>query len=511
MNLRMRYLPAIVSCAMTAWAAPSAAATAQQHEIRELADAVRKELEHDPLVSTTEIVVTNSNGVITLSGAAPSLLAKQRAGRITETVRGVLSVSNELAVQVPDVAPDVLERAVKQALLKDPATDAYQVAVSVAPEGRVSLSGVAESHAEKALIEDVASSVRGVRSLTNDVTVKYRPNRPDSELASEIRGLLRWDAHIDDAGIDLQVEDGVAMLSGHVSSAAQKRRAGTLAWVSGIRDVETKSLRVADATAQVSDVQKSPPANGAERQIATAIRNALAGNARVGPNDLAVTVRSGVATLRGEVESLQAKREASRTALEVAGVASVRDRMQIARHSASDRQLRERIEAALAANMITDSHQIDVQATQGNVTLQGQVDSWFERGTADSIAASVTGVRGVDNELAVANRQDRLAYDPYVDEWSIHDYEWYEPTPPGHPLSDAAIARDVRDELWWSSEVDRGELIVAVDNGVVTLQGRVDSHAESRAAVENALEGGALVVVNELEIERPERAAMDAN
>jgi osmotically-inducible protein OsmY len=42
---------------------------------------------------------------------------------------------------------------------------------------------------------------------------------------------------------------------------------------------------------------------------------------------------------------------------------------------------------------------------------------------------------------------------------------------------------------------------VTVDDGVVTLTGTVDTWTEREAAEENALEGGALRVVNRLDVD----------
>ena len=41
---------------------------------------------------------------------------------------------------------------------------------------------------------------------------------------------------------------------------------------------------------------------------------------------------------------------------------------------------------------------------------------------------------------------------------------------------------------------------VSVTNGVATLRGAVNSWAEYRAATENALEGGAVGVINQLKV-----------
>ncbi len=67
----------------------------------ELAYAVEDRLLRDAIVSADDITVANTNGVIALSGQVASLLARERAARITETVRGVRSVDNRLTIRAP--------------------------------------------------------------------------------------------------------------------------------------------------------------------------------------------------------------------------------------------------------------------------------------------------------------------------------------------------------------------------------------------------------------------------
>jgi len=48
--------------------------------------------------------------------------------------------------------------------------------------------------------------------------------------------------------------------------------------------------------------------------------------------------------------------------------------------------------------------------------------------------------------------------------------------------------------------VDGDDINIIADKGEVTLTGTVDDYSEYRSATENAYEGGALKVINKLEI-----------
>jgi osmotically-inducible protein OsmY len=56
--------------------------------------------------------------------------------------------------------------------------------------------------------------------------------------------------------------------------------------------------------------------------------------------------------------------------------------------------------------------------------------------------------------------------------------------------------------MWWSPFVDGYQVNVEVENGIATLEGKVDTYRELNAANESAYEGGAVWVDNELNVAR---------
>ena len=58
----------------------------------------------------------------------------------------------------------------------------------------------------------------------------------------------------------------------------------------------------------------------------------------------------------------------------------------------------------------------------------------------------------------------------------------------------------MNDQLYWSPFVEAGSVDVRVDGGVVILTGEVDTWGERNAAEENAWQGGAEDVRNELSV-----------
>ena len=89
-------------------------------------------------------------------------------------------------------------------------------------------------------------------------------------------------------------------------------------------------------------------------------------------------------------------------------------------------------------------------------------------------------------------------YDPYVDDGSNNQKELLQYEKRAPLKSDSEIVSEIESELWWSPFVDSDQVEVSVDNGVATLTGSVDSWAERNAATDNAYEGGATLVDNDL-------------
>lgn len=63
-----------------------------------MADGVRLALEKDPLVSTESVSISFKSGVVTLSGAVGSAMAREAAERDAWCVWGVDRVENQLVI-----------------------------------------------------------------------------------------------------------------------------------------------------------------------------------------------------------------------------------------------------------------------------------------------------------------------------------------------------------------------------------------------------------------------------
>ncbi|MFW6154254.1 MAG: BON domain-containing protein [Planctomycetota bacterium] len=478
-------------------AAPAGAAELDDQDI---ADAIENELLFDPAVAVNDIDISVANGIVTLTGTTDNILARHRAERIAETVRGVKAVVNRITVDPPTERSDAAVRQdVLAALATDPATESYDLDISV-DDGIVTLRGTADSWAERRLAGTVARGVRGVLGVINEVDVIATGDRPDSEIKAEVTQALHWDVLVDHGLIEVTVEDGKVMLSGTVGSAAEKRRARFDAWVGGVTEVDASALEV-EPWARDEDLRPATDVAPSDERIEQALNTALIHDPRVLSLHVTPDVDDGVVTLRGNVNNLKAKRAAAQVARNTMGVARVVNRLKVRPDAMmSDAEIAVNIRQALRRDPYVERREVIVDVTGGTASLTGTVDSYFEKRQAQDAASRVNGVTRIRNNLDVSD-PGPLAYDPYVYDDYFYGEPWYDYEPQVTFETDAQIADEINEELRWSPFVDGNDVTVTVMDGIATLTGMVDSWREYNAATENAYEGGAVWVDNDLTIQ----------
>ena len=130
-------------------------------------------------VSATNTKVDVNEGIVTLSGTADTLAQKELTAEYAGDIDGVKSVKNDIMVKDSPAGTTVGEKIddasitsqLKYALLSHKSTSALKTKV-VTNDGVVVITGEAGSDAEKALVTKLATDVRGVKSVTNDMSVK---------------------------------------------------------------------------------------------------------------------------------------------------------------------------------------------------------------------------------------------------------------------------------------------------------------------------------------------------
>lgn len=204
----------------------------------EIEKAVKDAFTQDPRVWPFDVKVDVRYAEATLTGAVDNLEAKKAAQQDAKDTVGVWRVRNHLKVR-PNlfVSDSDITSNVTAALQRDPYVDRYDINVS-ALNGKVYLYGAVDSDFDKARAEDVASRVRGVVDVENLLDVReVQPWKSDRAIKEDVQNQLYWDGLVDEAKVDVGVENGVASLSGTVDTWYQYTKAAEDARAGGAREV----------------------------------------------------------------------------------------------------------------------------------------------------------------------------------------------------------------------------------------------------------------------------------
>lgn len=440
---------------------------------QEITLAVDTELSIDDSVPSRFIDVETENGIVVLSGMVGSLLARERAQKRAELVKGVRSVVNNLVVQPVERRDAAILAEVKQALLTDPVTDSYEVQLRVA-DGVVTLTGMVDSWQEKQLSAQVAKGVKGVKGIRNQIKLSPDDKRLDSEMVRDIRRRLAADVWVDDGLIEAQVEDAKVTLKGIVGSAWERSRAFSDAWVTGVRSVDASAVEV-KWWAREGKRRPRQFTPRTDSDIAEAIRQAFYLDPRVSMFNPKVEVEKGIVTLTGTVNNLAAKRAAEEDATNTVGVWRVRNHLRVRPgRLPSNTELSARVRQALFRDPDIERYEIDVTSLNGRVYLAGTVNSLTEKTRAEQVASRVDGV------VTVVNNLQTLA--------------------PRMPKSDWEMKLDIERLLSQSPLLNSDTITVAVEDGMATLRGTVETLLAHRVAIAKAYEGGAHGVRDRLQV-----------
>ena len=244
-----------------------------------------------------------------------------------------------------------------------------------------------------------------------------------------------------------------------------------------------------------------------EAWITAKIQAKYFGDADVKGRNIDVETSNGVVTLSGQVESEQAHQRALAIARETDGVTRVEDRLSVAAGSRpvatageggtagsggaqpSDQDIQGHIQSQFFDRQAIRHSDIEVSASGGVVTLNGQAPSESVRQEALSIATATPGVQRVEDRLQVnpppapAGTSGTIAPVPQTPPPSASAT----PSSPGGG-NDEWITTQIQARYFEDVLVKDALIEVTTAGGTVTLQGTVASEAGRQQALRIARE-----------------------
>jgi osmotically-inducible protein OsmY len=197
-----------------------------------------------------------------------------------------------------------------------------------------------------------------------------------------------------------------------------------------------------------------------DEQIQADVLEELKWDTRVRPNEIGVTVKDGIITLTGWVDSYLKKMAAEEAAHRVPGVKAVANDIEVRLPGFAERtdtDLAAAVLNALRWDAAIPAGKVDVTVSQGWVTLKGEVEYAFQKRDAERAVRRLSGVKGVSNLITV--KPQVLPTD---------------------------LKQQIERALVRNAETDARRITIEVEGSKVILRGTVRSYAEKQAAEDTA-------------------------
>jgi osmotically-inducible protein OsmY len=196
-------------------------------------------------------------------------------------------------------------------------------------------------------------------------------------------------------------------------------------------------------------------------------------------SEIGVSVKNGIVTLSGQVDSYSKKLSAENAAKKIAGVKAIAEDIQIGvspAYNKTDTEIAEAVLNALKWHSAVQEEKIKIKVENGNVRLDGEVEWDYQRTSAKSAIENLTGVRSVINLITVKPK-----------------------------VTASDIQQKISSAFHRSATIDSGKITAEITGSRVILRGTVRSFAEKDDAEIAAWNApGVTSVESKLEIEIPE-------
>jgi osmotically-inducible protein OsmY len=190
-------------------------------------------------------------------------------------------------------------------------------------DGVVTLTGTVASDPRRRLAEESVASIRGVKSVNNNLEIKgERPaENSDAWIAARVKTVLYFHRSVSGVDTDVSVKDGNVTLRGEAANLAQKDLTGEYAKdVDGVKDVKNEMT--------VAKAPKSKETAGEkidDASITAQVKFALLTHRSTHVMSTKVETQNGVVTLYGKATNGAEKDLVTKLVGDIHGVVDVKN------------------------------------------------------------------------------------------------------------------------------------------------------------------------------------------
>ena len=148
----------------------------------------------------------------------------------------------------------------------------------------------------------------------------------------------------------------------------------------------------------------------------------------VTPAHIGVTAENGIVTLTGHVDTFAQKHAAEAAARRVKGVKAVAEKIEV-RLPFESKRADDQIAAAVVDRLAWDPvvpNTVKVKVEDGRITLDGEVDAYFQKSAARNAVGSLFGVVGVSDLITIKPRVDTTELGDTI-EHALHRSWFFDP------------------------------------------------------------------------------------
>ena len=201
-------------------------------------------------------------------------------------------------------------------------------------EGVVALTGTVAEEYHKSLARETVSSLPGVKSVDNKLTVKGEipAEHSDAWLITKVKTTLLFHRSVSATGTEILAKDGTVTLRGKADSAAQKDLTTEYAKdVDGVKDVKNEMTVLAAATKPVEkttgEKMDAITESVDDASITALVKTTLLYHRSTSALNTTVETKEGVVTLAGKAKNAAEKDLATKFVSDVHGVKKVVNNM----------------------------------------------------------------------------------------------------------------------------------------------------------------------------------------